>query len=86
MALNIKNERAEQLAREAARRTGRSITDALIAALDVYLAQLPSGGSPRGTHGEIDRILREYRRLPLLDERPGEAIAAELYDEDGLPR
>ncbi len=86
MALNIKNERAERLAREAAQRTGQSITDVLITALDVYLAQLPPAGARPGTSEEIDRILREYRRLPLLDERPGAAIVDDLYGEDGLPR
>ncbi len=40
MSLNIKNERVHELVREAARRTGRSQTSVVEAALEAYLRDL----------------------------------------------
>lgn len=40
MAMSIRNPRAEALAREAARRSGETMTDAIIRALEEYVAKL----------------------------------------------
>lgn len=78
MALNIKNERVHELAREIARRTGRSQTSAIEEALQRMLA-------------DLDREPSDARRLRRIDQM--QKLAAEaaldsetLYDEAGLPR
>jgi len=86
MPLNIKNSRAEQLARDLARETGESITDAMIRALDDRLRLVRASAGAQGERGDVQRILREYRRLPVLDDRTPAQIVDGLYDEDGLPR
>lgn len=89
MALNIKNERVHDLAREAARRTGATQVSALEAALEQYLAGL----------GEDEAVPSSERRLAQAQEIVGamrdslteadrEAMRADLdamYDEHGLP-
>ncbi|WP_147918982.1 type II toxin-antitoxin system VapB family antitoxin [Ruania zhangjianzhongii] len=85
MSLNIKNERVHALAREAARRTGRTQTSAIEAALERYLDELPrdDGAASRGQR--LDQLLADVQtRLrsagePALD-------TEELYDRAGLPR
>ena len=85
MALNIKNERAERLARELAQTTGESITDAVLHALEDRLSLVQPKRGASADEADLQRILREYRRLPVLDPRSPRGIADELYDADGLP-
>lgn len=57
MAINIRNEEAEQLARQLAEVTGDSLTGAVVVALRERLAQVraaPAGGEPATT----DRLSR----------------------------
>lgn len=86
MALNIKNERAEQLARALARETGESITDAIVHALEDRLRVVHTERRSLAEEEDLARILREYRRLPVLDPRSPREIADDLYDDHGLPR
>ncbi|MGF1597024.1 MAG: type II toxin-antitoxin system VapB family antitoxin [Acidimicrobiales bacterium] len=79
MALSIKSELADQLARELAALTGESITDAVVASLE---ARLEVERRRRRTR-EIDDIVERFRRLPVLDERHSDDIIG--YDEHGLP-
>jgi antitoxin VapB len=84
MAISIKNPDADRLARELARRQGRSITDVVIAALEAELAREKKRVRSPGT---IDRILaigRRYTALPDLDRRSDDEILG--YDEEGIPR
>lgn len=87
MALNIKNERVHDLAREAARRAGTSQTSALEAALELYLATLDATPDDRTVRLQrAHDVVRQMRST--LTERDRAAIRADLealYDDDGLP-
>ncbi len=84
MALSIKNEEADRLARQLAALTGESLTGAVIAALRERLrrkqAAANAGGPPTAT---LDTLLSRYRALPLLDERSTDEILG--YNGQGLP-
>lgn len=79
MALSIKNDRADQLARELAGLTGESITDAIITSLERRLADERRLRRRRSVDDLVDR----FRRLPVLDPRSADEIIG--YDENGLP-
>jgi antitoxin VapB len=79
MALSIKSERADQLARDLAALTGESLTDAVVASLE---ARLEVERLRRRTLGLGD-IVERFRRLPELDGRNPDDIIG--YDEHGMP-
>jgi antitoxin VapB len=84
MGLNIKNERVHQLAREAARRMGRSQTSVIEEALTRLLADLPADQTPPNRLARIDEIVADF------DSRLSDAARAgldteDLYDGRGLP-
>ena len=88
MALNIKNERVHELAREAAHRSGRSQTSVIEEALERYLAALPASGdsSVEARAARVRQWAAEYREgLPggVGDLR---REVDDLYREDGLYR
>lgn len=83
MALSIKSDEADRLARELAAATGESLTEAVTLALRERLER------ERERHAgdvvtRLRRLAEEVRSLPILDDRPAEAILG--YDEHGLPR
>ena len=84
MALSIKNPEAERLARALARRTGESITDAVIAALRERLKREQGRRKGEDLVNELMEISRRCAALPILDARRPEEILD--YDERGLPR
>lgn len=85
MALNIKNERVHALAREAARRTGRSQTSVLEEALRRYLDTLED--VPESRADRVRALVREFNAgLSDDDSAAMRRAAEELYDADGLPR
>jgi len=72
------------LAREAARRTGRTQTGVIEAALERYLAQAPASDASDPDR-RLDEILADVRvRLQAAD--AGALDTEALYDESGLPR
>jgi len=79
MALSIKSERADQLARDLAALTGESITDAVVASLEARLE------IERRRHRSLGLgdIVERFAQLPSLDERHPDEILG--YDEHGLP-
>ncbi|WP_428120482.1 type II toxin-antitoxin system VapB family antitoxin [Candidatus Poriferisodalis sp.] len=79
MALSIKSERADQLARDLAALTGESITDAVVASLE---ARLEVELRRRRALGLGD-IVERFRRLPVRDQCDLDDIIG--YDEHGLP-
>lgn len=83
MALNIKSAEAEKLARELARRTGESITDAVTMALKERMARLSQRRAKRSLADELDEIAKRCAALPVLDQRTPDEILG--YDENGLP-
>ncbi|WP_374927943.1 type II toxin-antitoxin system VapB family antitoxin [Kytococcus sedentarius] len=88
MALNIKNERVHQLAREVAALRGTSQTSALEAALEEYLerhaAERPSEDE---RWGKVTALVDQIR-IDLQGTGSGSLRddLADLYDDHGLPR
>jgi antitoxin VapB len=84
MPLSLKDPEADRLAREVAKRTGETITGAIVVALRERLARLK--GSPRRPplRDELREIARRCAALPTLDDRSDEDILG--YDAGGLPR
>ena len=85
MHLNIKNDRAHQMAKELSELTGESMTDAVIHALEKRLAEerakrMKSASEKRRA---IQALVEEVRRLPVYDDRHPDDM---LYDKDGLPK
>ncbi len=80
MALSIKNNRADELARELAALTGESLTDAVITALQLRLADERRARLRRTS---LDDVLARAHALPILDHRTKDETLG--YDDDGLP-
>jgi antitoxin VapB len=80
MALSIKSDRADQLARELAALTGETITDTIINSLE---RRLHEERLRRRRHRSIDDILAIAHALPVLDNRTADEIIG--FDENGLP-
>lgn len=84
MALNIKDEATDQLARELAAETGESITTAVATAVRERLERL-RGAVPRERRAEtLRQIATRSANRAVLDRRPPEEIIG--YGTDGLPR
>jgi antitoxin VapB len=84
MPLNIKNPEAEQLAQSLAKRTGETITQAVIAALRERLSrEQREDGTIEKLVEEVMAIGKHCAALPLLDARSADEIIG--YDEYGLP-
>ncbi|MEW6278695.1 MAG: type II toxin-antitoxin system VapB family antitoxin [Candidatus Eremiobacterota bacterium] len=82
MALSIKDDEADRLARELARHTGETLTQAVIVALRERLERVaPSAGST--LLEDLERIVERNARRRILDRRPEDEILG--YDESGLP-
>lgn len=85
MAINIKNQRVIELAREAARLTGDTQTGAIERALRELIATHEAGSSGR----RIDLV---WQTLELVDASVDDEqrarvrrVMEEMYDESGLP-
>lgn len=85
MALNIKDRRTDELAREVAALSGKGITEALRETLELRLVELE-----KARDAEFDRrmaairhIQAEFAAVPVLDARTAAEITDEL-DEDVL--
>jgi antitoxin VapB len=86
MALSIKNEEAEQLARTLAHRNGETLTTAVTTALKERLERQERA---RRTEGRLERIMKIVERTaPLMnDGRSSKEWMDELYDnETGLSK
>ncbi len=82
MALSIKHPEADRLARELARATGESLTQAVIGALRERLVR-ETGWNPEGFETDIARLQSQLAQAPILDDRTADEIIG--YDEHGLP-
>jgi antitoxin VapB len=83
VALSIKTEEADALARELAARTNESLTEAVTIALRERLERVRRRGRVDIVYG-LERLAVEYAALPAGDGRSAEEIIG--YDESGLPR
>ena len=81
MAINIKNPRAERLANQLAQKTGETITDAVIHALEDRLERLEGCRTGPDLVEEIMTIADRCSRLPVQDPRSPEEILG--YSEIG---
>ncbi len=85
MGISIKDPKAEELAKEVARKTGESIKEAVIRSLEERLQRISQKESPpqdpQNIFKEIMKISRECSSLPDLDSRSPEEILG--YDEKG---
>jgi antitoxin VapB len=84
MALSIKNEQTEHLAREVARETGETLTQAIQKSLEERLRRLKQRRRGRIVTEKLNEILRRVDALPTLDTRSEDDILG--YDEHGVPR
>jgi antitoxin VapB len=84
MALSIKNEETERLARQVARETGESLTEAIQKALQERWERLKARRRSQVLAGQVEDLLRRVDALPPLDSRPDDEILG--YDEHGMPR
>jgi len=80
MALSIKNDRADELARELASLTGESLTEAVVHPLEERLARQQA---QRRRSRSVDDLVAQFAALPVLDHRCADEIIG--YDEHGLP-
>lgn len=80
MALSVKNDEADRLARELARLTGESITETIVVALRQRLAREQGR---RGVVPRLHALMADLSSLPVRDPRTHDQILG--YDEFGLP-
>jgi antitoxin VapB len=84
MPLSIKNEETERLARQVARETGESLTEAIQKALQERWERLKARRRSQVVAGQVEDLLRRVDALPRLDSRSEDEILG--YDEHGAPR
>lgn len=82
MALSIKTEDADRLARELAALTHESLTEAVTTALRERLERVQA--SQRSDYeARLKRLVDEYNSYEVVDDRSADEIIG--YDEHGLP-
>lgn len=82
MALNIKDDHTDRLAREVAVLSGETITEAVRVALEERLAVLRRRAAAPSP-SDLSQIIARGRHRTMLDERSDDEILG--YDRDGLP-
>jgi antitoxin VapB len=84
MALSLKDPETDSLARQVARLTGETLTEAVRTSLAERLRreQLKRRQRPWDDVA-IDAIVQRFQALPILDDRTDDEILG--YDENGLP-
>jgi len=83
MPLSIKHDEADRLARDLARLTGESLTEAVLNALRERLHRQRAQGRKGRLSDDLLDIGRRCAALPVKDNRPVDEILG--YDEQGLP-
>lgn len=83
MALNIKDQETDRLARQLAEETGQSITIAVREAIASQLEALHRRRSPKSSP-EVHDVIARGRARRILDTRTRDEILG--YDDHGLPR
>jgi len=83
MALSIKSDEADRLARELSAETGETLTDAVVVALRERLDR-EHAGHAAGMRTRLARLAADVAALRVDDDRTPEEIIG--YDDAGLPR
>jgi antitoxin VapB len=81
MALSIRNEHAERLAREVARESGENLTQAIVHSLEERLQRLRGRRNVSNLEKEIMTISKRCSSLPDLDSRSPDEILG--YNKEG---
>jgi antitoxin VapB len=85
MALSIKNAETEQLARQIAKETGETLTEAIQKSLRERLERLEKEQRRHEVvKAKLEEIVRRVHAMPILDTRSEDEILG--YDENGIPR
>lgn len=84
MALSIRNQKAEKLARELAAESGQTITQVIIQALEEKLERHRGRAAAYNLKEEILKISKRCSAIPDRDQRSVDAILG--YDSIGVPR
>lgn len=84
MPLSIKSRKTDELARELAKETGETITDATVKTLEERLLRVRARRAEPDLVERIMEIGRHCASLPDLDTRSPDEIIG--YDEIGVPR
>jgi antitoxin VapB len=84
MALSIKHDEADRLARALARETGETLTEAVVTALRERLGRVRRPKRATRLRSDIRAIQKRVARLPVLDARTADDILD--YDDHGAPR
>ena len=91
MALNIKDRETEEVVRQLAKRTGRSITETVKQAAAAELRRMDADHAERVARmtpeqlaklRRIEAIIERAKALPVYDDRPADEIRG--YDERGI--
>lgn len=82
MALSIKSDEADRLARELAFSTGESLTEAVVKALAERLERERARRGPSMKDG-LRRLRADVAKLEVVDSRDPDSIIG--YDDRGLP-
>lgn len=91
MALNIKDRETEEVVRQLAKRTGRSITETVKQAATAELQRMDADHAARVARmtpeqlaklRKIQEIIERAKALPVYDDRPADEILG--YDERGI--
>jgi antitoxin VapB len=83
MALSIKSDEADHLARELAAETGETLTEAVVIALRERLDR-EHARQAASMRTRLARLAADVAALPVADSRAPEEIIG--YDDAGLPR
>jgi antitoxin VapB len=84
VAISIKDEATDRLARELAAATGESLTEAIRRALEERLARERRRSHAYPLVERVRRVQERLRQYPVVDARPADELLG--YDEHGLPR
>jgi antitoxin VapB len=84
MALSLKDPETDRLAREVAKLTGESLTEAVKTALRDRLERERRRRGKAIDWTRLQQMQAEIARLPVVDDRSADELLG--YDEAGLPR
>jgi len=84
MALSIKHDEADRLARALARETGETLTEAVVTALRERLGRVRRPRRAQRVRADIQAIQKRVAKLPVIDPRSADEIID--FDEHGAPR
>jgi antitoxin VapB len=83
MALSIKSDEADRLARELAAETGETLTDAVETALRERLDR-EHAKHRASMRTRLARLAADVQAMPVIDDRTPDELLG--YDDNGLPR